>query len=61
MMALYPIPGCSGFFGISPALNFDDCRTALTNLPVNEDPIEYRPLRRSLSDPRGLLVVETHS
>ena len=46
--------------GIAQNLVLDDCRTALNNFPVNEDPIQYRPLRKSLADGRGLLDVETH-
>lgn len=38
-----------------------DCQTAFDKLPVNEDPIQYRPIRRDPGDAKGLLVVETHN
>lgn len=37
-----------------------DCQTAFANLPVNEDPVQYRPKRRDRREPMGLLEVETH-
>ena len=43
---------------VTPTLHH--CQTALGRLPVHEDPILYRPLRRNHQDPRSLLVVETH-
>ena len=52
---------CSPWFAhpVRPILS--DCQVAFTRLPVNEDPIQYRPLRRNLDEPKGLLVTETHS
>ena len=51
---------CRNWYANPVIPNLHDCQTALGRLPVNEDPILYRPLRRSPNDPKSLLVVETH-
>lgn len=37
-----------------------DCQAAFVNLPVNQDPVQYRPKRRDRREAMGLLAVETH-
>ena len=51
---------CRDWYANPVIPNLHDCQAALGRLPVNEDPILYRPLRRSPNDPKSLLVVETH-
>lgn len=50
---------CQAWFAHDVVLN--DCQVAFDNLPVNEDPIQYRPIRQDPADAKGLLVVKTHN
>lgn len=59
-MTVPRVIACGHFYANPVIPELHHCQTALGRLPVNEDPILYRPLRRSLNDPPNLLVVETH-
>lgn len=50
---------CNDFFGEPEPPTATDCRAAWSNLPVNADPVTYRPIAPSLHELSNLLMIET--
>ena len=52
---------CELWFARPVRPQLSDCLVAFNRLPINEDAIKYRPITRDRTQPKGLLVMETHS